>query len=658
MIMMNAPRLLAILTIAISVIMILDNGAVFVNAEETPICRGDTITITAVLLQNITYGDPISNQRIEFYDETNDIFLGMALTDENGVASIQWDIPLTQPLGETLINSTFRGNDSLFLDPSAQWTVITIFSRTEILILSDDTLLAPGDNYSISARIVDDVGNGVSNICVSAFVNDQYIFSTFTNSSGYFKFKIEYNSSLFNLGTNAVKLVSVNSDQLFCLGAVKTVIIEYRQLQVAISEFGFVNKDANLNDSMNLVFYVHSNDIPLSGIELDVIIDNTYLGTWITNSEGIANISIIINNTVDIGKHIIGVQFSGNYRYEKASLKMEINVYSMAILKTILPERVVAYSYSSLILSINDALGRPYENMTIGVSDQISNYTYWTKTKNTERVQIPYIPIGPNGPRTLTVVIIDQPFISNKTLNITINVWSKPRFNIIAESICGYAMPMQRITLTCRLEDSVGALSEVGFLVSKENGSFHQFILTNESGYASIECRAQSENGPDYVSLIFQGDNTSYYLSSEFRYEYHVSHQIPVDVIMISYSLVVPLRQISMYLLTIARNGTQIHGLDFDYYWLEQEGYTKSDESGVIYLSIPMPNSNGTFLLYYETRHINGLAQSSGTFFIIINQAQAHAAQGIGINGLLASCMTIVFSAIAPFLRQRYLIGS
>lgn len=657
MIIMAALRLLTILTLAISVIMIFGNGASVVHAETPPIFRGDSITISAVLLENVTYGNPIQNQKMEFYDQTNDVFLGTALTDENGVASIRWDIPLSQPLGETIINSTFRGNESLFLDPSVQLIRITIFSRTEILIQSDSTTLAPGDNCSIRARLVDDMGNGISNICISAFVNDLYVFSTFTNSSGYFEFEIKYDSSLFNLGVNFVKVATVDSSQSFYFYSFKTIIVEYHKLRVALSEFVPANMNINLNDSMSLILYAQSDGSPLNGVGLDVFIDDMYMGTWITDGGGLANISLIVDGSVDIGKHTIGILFLGNYRYEKARLEIKINVYSISIIEAVFPEKLVTRSYSSFYLAIHDAFGRPYNNITIGVTDSVSNYTCWIKARSTDEVQVPYIPVGPRGPRMLTITIINQPFIINKTWNITIDVWAKPSINIVTQSIYGYAMPMQAITITCRLEDNMRVLENVVILLSNRDGSFYQSVFTNESGYATIEWRAQSQVGLDYMDIIFQGDNSSYYLSNRLRYEYQVSRQIPMGIIMKSCNPIIPLRIITVCLQVVAHNGSRISGLSIDYYWLELKGHATSGKSGTIYFDISMPSSNGTFLLYYKTQYLEGLAPSNGTFSIIIDYAQAQAAEGIGINGLFASCITLVISSIVPFLRRRYLIG-
>ncbi len=53
----------------------------------TVVTRGETLTFT-VSLSSSGYSADLSNQPVEFYAETYDIFLGIATTDENGIAKV------------------------------------------------------------------------------------------------------------------------------------------------------------------------------------------------------------------------------------------------------------------------------------------------------------------------------------------------------------------------------------------------------------------------------------------------------------------------------------------------------------------------------------------------------------------------------------------
>ena len=100
-------------------IVLLLSSSASVDAEEVNIgVRGEDVTISAILLQNGTYGTPVPNQTIEFYDQTMNSFLNYGLTNAAGIATIVWNIPIDHSLGPTTLNATYRGNESLFLAPS------------------------------------------------------------------------------------------------------------------------------------------------------------------------------------------------------------------------------------------------------------------------------------------------------------------------------------------------------------------------------------------------------------------------------------------------------------------------------------------------------------------------------------------------------------
>ncbi|MHA2022761.1 MAG: hypothetical protein ACTSWQ_03775, partial [Candidatus Thorarchaeota archaeon] len=154
----NMDRAIILLSTLILLIISLNIG--IANAdEELAAIRGENVTISVVLLQNGTYGNPVPEQEIEFFDQTNNLLLGINITDANGLASIIWNIPLDYSLGPTIVNATFRGNESIFLAPSDQSIILNILASTEIILHDTPTLLAPGDVLSFSVSLFDDVSN-------------------------------------------------------------------------------------------------------------------------------------------------------------------------------------------------------------------------------------------------------------------------------------------------------------------------------------------------------------------------------------------------------------------------------------------------------------------------------------------------------------------
>ena len=133
-----------------------------VAAEEFPvISRGESVNITATLLTNGTSGEPLPNQAVFFFDETTNNLMASTKTDSNGIASLDYSFPMNHPLGNTLINVTFRGNTSLALAPTCQWFILTITSVTNIEVSTQKTEFAPNDNLEFSVCLTDDAENPV-----------------------------------------------------------------------------------------------------------------------------------------------------------------------------------------------------------------------------------------------------------------------------------------------------------------------------------------------------------------------------------------------------------------------------------------------------------------------------------------------------------------
>ena len=100
-----------LLLIAMGVILIAGIGITPTSAAETPVVsRGESFTLSATLLTNGTSGNPLSNQEVFFFDQTYNELMGIAVTDTEGQASIDYAFQSSHPLGLTIVNITFRGN--------------------------------------------------------------------------------------------------------------------------------------------------------------------------------------------------------------------------------------------------------------------------------------------------------------------------------------------------------------------------------------------------------------------------------------------------------------------------------------------------------------------------------------------------------------------
>ena len=158
------------LLVAALILLVVAAGIGTASADEEYIAvRGESITISVMLLQNGTFGDPVPDQSIEFYDQTHNLLLGSDITNISGIASIDWDIPSDYVLGPTTINATFRGNESLFLTPSYQTFILNILASTDIVLHDAPQTLAPGDILSFSSTLLDDMTNPMNNRNISVY---------------------------------------------------------------------------------------------------------------------------------------------------------------------------------------------------------------------------------------------------------------------------------------------------------------------------------------------------------------------------------------------------------------------------------------------------------------------------------------------------------
>jgi len=185
-----------------------------VTAEnEIPVIRGDTITIQATILQNGSYGDPVQYQPIYFFDQTFNVLLGLSVSDQNGVAFIDWTIPLSHSLGPTILNATFYGNESLSLAPSHQCVSILVQSRTLLEISQNSTILVLDDLLSLDVHLVDDSNYSIPDAEISVSVNSIPLATELTNSSGEVNFVIRIDEK-FSLGAQSI-VIHYNGSPLF-----------------------------------------------------------------------------------------------------------------------------------------------------------------------------------------------------------------------------------------------------------------------------------------------------------------------------------------------------------------------------------------------------------------------------------------------------------
>ncbi len=128
-----------------------------ITFNDTNASVGESVIIEAKLLNDL--GNPVSNEQLRFYDETEGIFIGSSITNSQGIASITYDIPLDAQPGLHLINVSFFGNDASYLLYSDNQSYLDIGLKPKINALwHEPQEISYGGNISIYANLTDDDG--------------------------------------------------------------------------------------------------------------------------------------------------------------------------------------------------------------------------------------------------------------------------------------------------------------------------------------------------------------------------------------------------------------------------------------------------------------------------------------------------------------------
>jgi len=242
------------------VFLIIASGTGIASAEEElVVVRGENVTVSVIILQNGTYGNPVPEQKIEFYDQTNNLFLGIDITDSNGQASINWNIPIDYPLGPTTVNATFRGNESVFLLPSYQTIILNILTSTEIVLHNVPVMIAPGDILTFSTILLDDSSNSISDRTIFVFSDGILLTTSVTNSTGGVFFSIHCNSSWSVTGENIIQIVHEQDIGNYYARAETLFTIEIQKLQTSIQST-FSLDSISLGEILNLEMELNSTE--------------------------------------------------------------------------------------------------------------------------------------------------------------------------------------------------------------------------------------------------------------------------------------------------------------------------------------------------------------------------------------------------------------
>ncbi len=629
-----------------------------VSAEgENVVSRGETITITAQLLQNGTYGDPVVNQRIEFFDQTHDSFLGSAMTDSNGLARIDWPLPSEHPLGLTMINATFRGNQSLSLSPSCQWMPLTVVSQTTMKIQVEDSDLAPGDDLDLIVHLLNDMNESLSGASLMVVSDSLPLGSGITNDTGYVSFSFHCNTSWAQLGANTVSVIYEGNMALFQKGVETSFSVTVDQIETLIKHDNALSDIVTLNDSITLPFTLWANEETLPNGLMMVSLDGVTHSLITTNGSGVATLDFRINEAISLNNHTLIIEYTGTDRYSTSILQIHFTVTSPVLIEVLLPEYIVTGTELEISVVVQDILNRPIPSASITILDTLTEKAV-TKplTSNNNSTQL-FLPItGPRGIREFVITINDAQYVTNGTYRFSEPIWFRPTLSLNQSNILGFASPQQEILLVVHLINNNANYSNKLVEVYSIDNTLISQSITNQVGIATMAFLAPSSEGHFVFLIVCSGNESAYELSVILEYSFTVAKTIPVIIIFDYYEIIPQLKEIHVQLTIQGLNGSLLRSIPISYGWLSANMEIASSNYGLISLHLAIPSTAGSYLLSYESKASGSLQSYAGSVVIVIGEADVSAAQGIGIIALaIGSCLSISLISI-PLIRRRYML--
>lgn len=647
-----------LLTIITSILLLAISSPYPISAEnEIIISRGESFIISIELLQNGSYGDPVPNQPVEFFDQTYDTYIGSTFTDTNGEASFEHAFLYGHPLGFTLINVTYRGNSSLALAPSCQWTQVLVVSTSTIEIQVSDISLSPGDYLTFYVHLKDDSDLPIQDAALDVYCNEILLTTARTNSSGYVEYNINCNNTWYQLGQNSIYIIFDGDMNSYQRATSETFLIEVNQIPTSIQAVEISQNSIEINKTVKISAVGFFDTEFMIFTTLGLYVDDTKLMDIETNGTGYVEINLHLDENFALGTNYLQIVYSGTERYSPTSHEVELFITSPAILNIFVEELIVIHEDTEIFVELHDELNRSIPNVTITLVDTHSGqHGTLVSVSNNSRYKFSILVEGDRGERSILIDLSRNPFLSNYSYHFVFIAWSKPSLVVEKSNILGYASPLQSVTFDMHLSDYDGNLIDCLIEVYSSTHENISNYTTNSKGTTIVSITASEDEGFQYLNIYYNGSYLQYILPNEIQICFSVSKVLPVRITLIDYSVVDTLKSIFISLSIIALNGTSLDGISLDYFWLDSQGYSLS-EMGIINFQLQLPLSAGIYTLSYKVKESKGTLPCEGEILIIINTLDANVGEGIGILGITAVLISSLSIPIITIIRRRYIIG-
>ncbi|MFW9977569.1 MAG: hypothetical protein ACFFEJ_05725 [Candidatus Thorarchaeota archaeon] len=622
-------------------------------AAEITVSRGESFQIAATLLANGTFGEPVQYQIIEFFDQTYDVFIGTAITNELGIASIEYEFPITHPLGYTLVNVTYRGNETLSLAPSCQWISFLVTSFSYLELLPVQTNLAPDDNLVFSIRLSDDIQNPIENASLKIFCDSSLLTSTTTNSTGYATIVVNIENASIGIGAHTIEVIYEGNVTLFHRGSSNSFIIEVQKLSTSISPATEIIDTISLNQTASFSVKAVSEEGALSNVRLDLLIDGNLCYTTFTNSTGFAEYKIHFNESHSIGLHTLEIQYFGTQRYQETRLESEFVIETVAFLEAQVPTMVTINTTMSVTVILYDLFSRPIPYTTVYVIDKESNYSTFVETFWETEISLSFPIIGDIGNRTIQIIAENDYISSGKNTTLIVGVWSASRIQIISSNILGFASPNQVVRIQLQLSNQFGNLTDRMVSYSMPTMFGNSSLTTNQFGVATFEITVPDMEGIYRIHIYYDGSKYFFELSASQSFSIVVSNKIPVHISHFSYDVDHVFGSIHVRLQVQGLNGTNLGGILTHFLWNSKNFSAIAGVDGIVQMELPLPELSGLHSLFCHIPATNGIESYSCIFHIIITPIDMNSTEGVGMYPLILGLGSSLGIPIVPVLKRK-----
>ncbi len=626
-------------------------------ASPTVVSRGESFEISAILLTNITYGTPIPSQRLEFYDQTNDQFLGMSITNQDGIATLQYTFPISHPLGYTLLNATFRGNDTLSLAPSCQWTTLLITSLTSISITPSKTILAPDDQLTFTVALFDDTENPIPNAAVSIYRDSVFIQTVETNSTGQALVEVDLRTQSLSPGNHSIEVSYTGNESCYYRGVSDSFSIQIRKKQTSLVSYN-TPVSLQLNHTSVITVRLSSEEGILQGVALDLAItDSSFHIQGVTNETGYVTFQIHADDRIALGEHSITITYPGSIRYNESSIQIPCYVSGSLVVSTVYSRQVELNKNTSISINVTDIYFHPIPDVFVSLTDEATNYST-TQTLLNASQAVFHIPIlGNTGNRTFSISISGEYCISNDNISFTLGVWDRPRIELKSTNVLGFASPSQIIDIVIHLSNYRGNMSHRQITLSIPDSGSSESVFTDQLGIAAVSIESPNLVGKYVFAIRFAGNKSLFELSSSYNFSIQVKLDIPVRISNFYYTIDPILRAIAATIRVQLLNGSFLDGIGFKFSWLNTTVTSSTEDSGLMKIDLLLPDTPGVYELAYETSPSVGISMCSGTLYIIISPTDSNVSEGLGFYPLFVAISSSVLLLVIPVVRRRSIIS-